>query len=98
MSENAFIVLNTVGIPVISQEEPVLLYPNPAHDRINLRLSGPAMINYEVRIMDPGGRIIKTFTCTTQETSLNLADILPGAYLVEVHYGDLKIYRKVLVR
>jgi len=97
MSEVAHVVISFAGLRQSDDPREIRLYPNPAHDKINLRLPAGTMTTSEVRILDLQGRPVRSFISGKQEITLDLKNILPGAYLVEITGHDGNIYRKVVI-
>jgi hypothetical protein len=97
MSGDAYVVINTSGIRQQEERGEITLYPNPVHDKINLRLPGTTMTTMEIRILDFQGRRIRSFLTGKHEITLDLNNILPGAYLVEITGRDRNLYRKVMI-
>jgi len=71
------------------------VYPNPAEDRLYVRLLPEPEMYYV--LLDLIGRPLLQQHITQQETLLNLSDLAPAMYLLEVRRGDtlLKIFRIV---
>lgn len=98
ISNTAHIRLDITDVREPGLNDPLFLYPNPAHDRINLRFEYGAGIYYIVKLFDVQGRMLRSWTSNTNETCLDLNNILPGIYFAEVGYNDAKLYRKVMIR
>lgn len=56
------------------------LYPNPARDRITLRMAGLPAAGLPYRIIHPGGTIVGDGLLTALETAIPLGQIPPGMY------------------
>lgn len=74
----------TISVKEI-QKESILIYPNPASELITLR---DLPINSTGQITDISGRILKNFSSTDFETTLNISDLKSGQYLIK--YADSK--------
>lgn len=66
--------------------ESISLYPNPAHDLINLSVTNPTTTasSYSISITNTSGNIIKTTASTEPTWQNNVSDLLPGVYFVQV--------------
>jgi len=58
----------------------VLVYPNPASDRINISVKNK--MNYTVTIKDILGKTIMTIRLTSNEQSISVADLDKGIYFI----------------
>jgi hypothetical protein len=97
MSKNVRVVISFAGIRQWDDPKEIRLYPNPAHEKINLRLPEGMMTALEVRILDLQGRPVRSFFSGKQDITLDLKNILPGAYLIEIINRDGNIFRKVMI-
>ena len=64
----------------------VTMYPNPAHYTLTLT-GGPITT---VTISNLLGQQLKCITCNTPSLELNIADLLPGIYLVRINNGEVR--------
>lgn len=71
------------------------VYPNPAQDRLYLRLVPQPEMYYV--LIDIIGRPLSQQQITQEETLVNLSDLAPAMYLLEIRRGNtlLKIFRIV---
>lgn len=73
------------------------LYPNPAYDVLNIRLSaGPA--NGKVQLFDATGVLQKSFDLTDASSTLNVTDLRAGMYMVLLEMNGKKYVEKVLIK
>jgi hypothetical protein len=81
----------------ISQNNPVLLYPNPGSDRIWLSWDPAEFTGQpEVSIIFTTGQVVRSFGPLENDSSLVVDDLLSGIYLVSVrHGGDVGYVRLV---
>jgi hypothetical protein len=78
--------LNT-GLSAFSGAEPIIVYPNPATDILNIET--PPAGNYIVSLMDVTGRIIKTEQTEKSDTiRLSLTGCSEGIYFVKIVNSD----------
>ena len=85
VGDNGYVITNrnfTLGIEEASYGA-LQLYPNPAETSISFQLpvSAPAT-SYDYRIVDLSGQTIRE--ATIQTTTIDLADLLPGMYFLEL--------------
>ncbi|MDB5155078.1 MAG: type sorting protein, partial [Mucilaginibacter sp.] len=64
----------------------VHIYPNPAVNVINLNVTGKTTGNtsYDILVTNSSGLIVKQATSAQLNWQANVADLLPGTYLVKV--------------
>jgi hypothetical protein len=62
------------------------IFPNPAFSIINLRIKEDPGTkgNYNIRVMNSSGIIVKQFTTTQAEWQGNISNLHPGSYLIRV--------------
>ena len=64
----------------------ISLYPNPAHDLINISLTGTnsSASSYAITITNSIGTVVKTATSSQSTWQNNVSDLLPGTYFVQI--------------
>ncbi len=72
----------------------VILYPNPANQTIYIK---NVIAGQQLRIISVDGKILKTVTINTTPQSVDIANLLPGLYFVQIWYGN-KIIETVKFR
>lgn len=92
-------VLAFVGVDDDLASQDFTLYPNPARDAVNVRLSQPLLEPGMIMIYDMAGRIVQRieFEMLDSETALDLSRVADGAYFVEIVSGEFR-GRKKLIR
>lgn len=75
------------------------LYPNPAHNNVQIHLIGTNEELAKVTFYDILGKTIKTIpTAATQSLSVDVSDLSKGVYLVEITSGtNLKLTKKLVI-
>ena len=69
---------------LISEEQTVSIYPNPANDVIYLNLSEELSQNSEFIIYNIDGRLIKRYKINRSKLGIEVNNLLPGIYLFEL--------------
>lgn len=69
------------------------LYPNPAMDRLTVRL--PAGVPANIRVLDAIGRVVLTRPAQSGSFELDLAGLSAGTYLLEMQAGSVQRARFV---
>ncbi len=93
--------VQTVGIETIAngEEMAVVLYPNPADERVTLQVQ--ALPNdAEVTIYDAQGRAVlsRTLKAGEEVLTLNIDSLAAGSYHIRIISNDKAVVRKLIVR
>ncbi len=84
-------VINNVGITGISDIEQVTIYPNPAHDHIDVNM----LQNGVVTIYNEVGSVVFTKELSAQANRIDLKGLSAGLYIVKITSGTETTYRKL---
>ncbi len=86
-----------VGIETIDKEKTFVIYPNPANDKISIKLNNGKTELVTLTIMDATGRIImkKPFT---GKTILDVSAFKSGIYFVRIKDNQLNEVRKLVIQ
>jgi hypothetical protein len=84
-----------------ADSEPQLrVYPNPAEGDLNVEITAIQTGNYEIRLLDLPGRLLRELKGETDAgvriVQLDLGDIPEGTYLLEVRLGEFKWTEKIV--
>ena len=83
-------------------KEQVILYPNPAHDIVNLRFISDSLGKVRVDIFDMTGRLVLSSEMdksqSLMDNLLNISAFAPGIYAVQARIGDRVIITTKLVK
>lgn len=71
------------------------IYPNPAHNLINIQNSSNNNINF-IHLMDTSGKIIKTYKDDLEH--LDVSSVSSGNYLLFIQTSKQKIVKKVIIK
>jgi hypothetical protein len=76
----------TEAIAPASSLSKVSVYPNPAADMVNIKINatGTGNNNYNVRISNSSGLVIRDFTTSLATVQQDVTSLIPGTYLVKV--------------
>ncbi len=93
--------LTDLGNPdIVSDNEKINVYPNPAKDKISIVFSLPANGSIKVLLVDLSGNTIKTIDAGetyTQHIETSISDLPNGVYLLRIELQDKVISKKVSV-
>ena len=77
---------------VSSSNNSLVLYPNPVKTSLNVEVSNSFIGDLQIVINDASGKPVKTIKASKSSTlftyQVNMQDVLPGTYVVEIVYGD----------
>lgn len=80
---------------------PLNIYPNPAHDMLNVEFNSSVEGNLDVRIFDITGKMISNTNYSSQKGlntyTIQLGDLSGGLYFVNVNNGNDNITKKLIV-
>jgi hypothetical protein len=84
----------------LKQEEPtdqkeISFFPNPASNSVSLII--PDAGNAQVKIMSLDGKLVKQFETHDQQTNLDVSDIVPGLYIININSGVENINKKIQI-
>jgi hypothetical protein len=71
----------------------LIIYPNPAHDLINIQLDEDALNNCSVEIQGLNGQ---TLVATSNTNTINLNGLLNGIYFIKIKLNNKTIFRRFL--
>ena len=78
-----------------------LLYPNPAHDYVDVRVIAPGISILGVEVYDVYGnvvRIVETMYTSSLQTRINLSGLVDGVYFLRVQTENGAITKKMVKR
>lgn len=79
-------------------EKPFVCYPNPAKDIININFADDNDCQ-SVAIYSIDGRlVVETFSEMSQSSTINIANLTPGLYLIKVRMSDGKEFTERIVK
>ena len=88
-----------LGINNISEAAQILIYPNPATDRIQISVQDQSNIS-DVTLSDCTGREISRSDINSKQTTLSVKGLAPGIYLLHLsltNSGSPTITRKIII-
>lgn len=87
-SDTAFFNLSSVSVDENPTIPSLTVYPNPAADVLNIGFGQNDIKLEDVRIYTLEGKLIERISANTK--SIDISDISPNTYIVEIVSGDLK--------
>lgn len=86
----------TIGVTEISPAEQIVLAPNPAYDRLQIRLPEPGFKELHYTVIDIAGRILINCSIKSQQFSLDVSQLTQGVYLLLVETNDRQYRTKFI--
>ena len=80
----------------VSSKSNVVIYPNPVRDVMNI--TNLESSNYTARIVDMGGRVIKSFVMRNGQNQIDVADLKSGIYFISMNDINGKINTAKMVK
>jgi hypothetical protein len=80
-TDTVIVTVNCVGIKQEERKQELLIYPNPANDKINISYKGNAT---EINICDLLGKELKRMMIASDKTEIDLAELNNGVYFISV--------------
>jgi hypothetical protein len=89
----------SLGNSLLSTKD-ISLYPNPAIDEVRVEISNNEIATYTINVMDMMGKLLQTKSVakneSTTETSLNIANLPRGMYLIQINNGTERVTKKLI--
>ncbi len=76
--------LTTFASPEIQKKQVVRVYPNPATDRVFVKVNEPT----QVAIYNLAGSMVKSRMIESQKDFINISDLQPGMYLIKSQFTN----------
>lgn len=93
---------NTTKRKDISEQQEIInalqIYPNPATTELTIQFGDSFNSEYDksVRIVNMSGQQVKKFSTTQNTISIELYDVMPGLYLIEVEQNGRRIIQRIV--
>lgn len=86
--------ISGLGLDDITKSEEIIIYPNPANTQVTIAHLKPGS---EIRLNDLAGKLIYLQTQTGEMEEINVATLVPGVYLIEIHYSDTVEVKRLVI-
>jgi len=84
-------------IPDNEQAE-VSVYPNPAKDEVNITLKGFRTLQGFGTLVTTDGKMVKTFTISSNKTQINVQDLQPGVYILRIENAENVVVKRLVIQ
>ena len=82
--------------------EPMTIYPNPAHDLVNVRIICEEAMNCDVNMINSVGKTVKVLKAQYEQgenfTTIPTDDLPQGIYFVKIGTGTESLMQKVIIQ
>ncbi|WP_124980796.1 cellulase family glycosylhydrolase [Nonlabens xiamenensis] len=75
----------------------ISVYPNPADELVHLDFAGIPKQNTQLILVNSLGQMVKTIALSNKNNVLEVENLTPGLYFIEIKNGDERITRKLLI-
>lgn len=89
--------LNNLGLEEVSSVKKLLIYPNPTRNTFTINSNENGLDNFEYKIIDLTGRIIKNGKSKFNE-QINIQNLINGNYVIQIETENGKIITEKLVK
>ena len=86
---------NWVGISAIQEEQNLLIYPNPATDRVNIKADSE--INH-LMVYNHFGQLVLDQTADTKILNINTSNLESGLYMFKIQTADGTLVKSVIIK
>lgn len=91
-----FIYQNTTSLENAVSENEISVYPNPNKGLMHIRIPKDAL-GSELKLMDISGKEVYTKLCTSEEMPLEIKNVEPGMYLMQISTATKRYTTQVLL-
>ena len=95
-----FITISNQDIPDSTnyKEQPVIIYPNPAHEFINIRIVEPILVPDSIKIINLSGKVVLQYKVNPDVTELQIPlNLIEGIYILQMGSGNMTLFTQKLV-
>ncbi len=95
-----FISVGNIGLGELSNPSlQVLLYPNPAKDKLFIEFNEALKFETKIQLYNTSGKMVVASEVLpdTEMAEIPVAQLAPGVYIVQITYKGYRMYQKVIV-
>jgi CubicO group peptidase (beta-lactamase class C family) len=89
------VMCNTASLSSLTRTDNISIYPNPASDLLFIKF--PDGKNYQLKILDVSGRVLKVYDSLNSETQLSTSSLIHGIYFLQFTNEEGIIFTKRVV-
>lgn len=84
----------TTAVRKIEKGAEISMYPNPARDFIHISAEG---MSATITVLDVTGRAMMVEQAQGKQVSLDVSDLAPGIYFVDIVSADKRVSKKLVI-
>ena len=85
-----------VDIDEFSLKEDIIIYPNPAYDKITIKNNNESI--YEIQILNIQGQLMKKTNKLISSSCIDISGLDKGTYILKLTNEEEIIYKKLIKR
>ena len=82
---------------IAANEADVLLYPNPSHSNLTIRLTDESLLGAVITVTNLLGQTVMVETLNSLKQQLNVSNVAKGLYMLNIKSGDQSVSKKFMV-
>ena len=88
----------TLGLDELSFDNEIVLYPNPASDKITVKLKNNNLSYNDISIINSLGQVVKTQKLNNDlDFNIDVSDLSSGFYLLNIHTNSSTTTKKLII-
>ena len=88
----------TLGLDELSFDNEIVLYPNPASDKISVKLKNNNLSYNDISIVNSLGQVVKTQKLNNDlDFNIDVSDLSSGFYLLNIHTNSSTTTKKLII-
>ncbi len=91
-----YVISTSLAVDDLSRNKGILLYPNPATEKVFIRSSGDSVQSYQ--IYDLGGKLLQSQKVDCRECEVNVSGLTKGVYIISFDMNGQKVSRKIIIK
>lgn len=90
---------STVGVKELYAHfsDYVYVFPNPAHDKLQINITGVTPSNLSTEIYNQSGQLVKQLKQLNFQNTIDLSELADGIYVVKVFNAEVSLIKKVVI-
>lgn len=81
-------IFNITGFEESASAPQFIVFPNPTTGKVTLKISDPGLKNLDACIYNMNGKRLRIVNVNTEETTIPMEDLRPGAYFLNILEKD----------
>jgi hypothetical protein len=82
----------------VSINNMIMVYPNPAQEKVNIKISNPDYLTFDIEIYNLQGKLLLKKAINSNITSIDIQSFNPGLYFIIAKNQKIKYTEKLIVK